>query len=143
MYEAGGDVQIVPKRSEPAGEGSWMRAGIAEEEAGGGRAVVEERKRLLPSLPQHVGVVIAADGSGDPRHPAGAGPPLCESPCGDRARAGCRAGAAEEIAEAIGRLNALGGLDALIVGRGGGSLEDLWCFNEEVVVWPLCARRSP
>jgi exodeoxyribonuclease VII large subunit len=42
-------------------------------------------------------------------------------------------GAAEEIAAAIDDLNRFGGLDVMIVGRGGGSLEDLWAFNEEVV----------
>ena len=42
-------------------------------------------------------------------------------------------GAAEEIAEAVRDLNRYGGLDVLIIGRGGGSTEDLWAFNEEIV----------
>jgi len=42
-------------------------------------------------------------------------------------------GAAPEIARAIGQLNDLGGVDVIIAGRGGGSLEDLWAFNEEIV----------
>jgi exodeoxyribonuclease VII large subunit len=56
-------------------------------------------------------------------------------------------GAAKEIAGAIRRLNAqsesLGGLDVMIVGRGGGSLEDLWAFNEEVVARAIFASRIP
>lgn len=56
-------------------------------------------------------------------------------------------GAAREIAEAIGALNAhsarLGGIDLMIVGRGGGSLEDLWAFNEEVVARAIFASRIP
>jgi exodeoxyribonuclease VII large subunit len=52
-------------------------------------------------------------------------------------------GAAEEIAAAIELLNRRGGLDVLIVGRGGGSLEDLWSFNEEVVARAIAASRIP
>jgi exodeoxyribonuclease VII large subunit len=52
-------------------------------------------------------------------------------------------GAAEEIAAAIDRLNEIGGLDVLIVGRGGGSLEDLWSFNEEVVARAIARSKIP
>jgi exodeoxyribonuclease VII large subunit len=52
-------------------------------------------------------------------------------------------GAAEEIAEAINELNLYGGLDVLIVGRGGGSLEDLWPFNEEVVAKAIARSDVP
>jgi exodeoxyribonuclease VII large subunit len=52
-------------------------------------------------------------------------------------------GAAEEIAEAIFELNLYGGLDVLIVGRGGGSLEDLWPFNEEVVAKAIAGSDVP
>ncbi len=52
-------------------------------------------------------------------------------------------GAAAEIAEAIARFDRYGGVDLLIVGRGGGSLEDLWAFNEESVVRAIAASRVP
>src|SRR5207237_10896548 len=52
-------------------------------------------------------------------------------------------GAAQEIAAAIGRLNYIGGPDVLIVGRGGGSLEDLWAFNEECVAQAIHASHIP
>src|SRR5207248_1387826 len=52
-------------------------------------------------------------------------------------------GAAPKIAEAIARLNTLPDIDVMIVGRGGGSLEDLWPFNEEVVADAIHASRIP
>jgi exodeoxyribonuclease VII large subunit len=53
------------------------------------------------------------------------------------------AGSAREIAAAITDLNKLPGIDVMIVGRGGGSLEDLWAFNEEVVARAIVASRVP
>lgn len=52
-------------------------------------------------------------------------------------------GAAQEIAAAIERVNRLSGVDVMIVGRGGGSLEDLWAFNEEIVARAIFASRVP
>ena len=52
-------------------------------------------------------------------------------------------GAAEDIAAAVARLNSLGGFDVIIVGRGGGSIEDLWAFNEEGVARAICASEAP
>jgi len=53
------------------------------------------------------------------------------------------AGAGREVAEGIADLNRLGGLDVLIVGRGGGSLEDLWAFNEEITARAIAASAIP
>lgn len=52
-------------------------------------------------------------------------------------------GAADEIVRGIGRANAVRDLELLVVGRGGGSLEDLWCFNEEIVARAVRASRVP
>jgi exodeoxyribonuclease VII large subunit len=52
-------------------------------------------------------------------------------------------GAKEEIAEAIGFLNTVGGFDVIILARGGGSIEDLWAFNEEVVARAIVASGIP
>jgi exodeoxyribonuclease VII large subunit len=144
MYEAGGDVQIVLKRLEAAGEGELMRRlELLKKKLAAEGLFDEERKRPLPALPQHVGVVTSPTGAAirdilqvlDRRF---ANLHVVIAPARVQG-----AGAAEEIAEAIGRLNALGGLDVLIVGRGGGSLEDLWCFNEEVVVRAIVRSAVP
>src|SRR3989442_7362767 len=52
-------------------------------------------------------------------------------------------GAAQEIAEGVRKLNALGGVDVIIVGRGGGSLEDLWAFNDEMLARTIVASKIP
>jgi exodeoxyribonuclease VII large subunit len=52
-------------------------------------------------------------------------------------------GAGREIAAGIADLNQAGTVDVIIVGRGGGSLEDLWAFNEEIVARAICASRIP
>ncbi len=52
-------------------------------------------------------------------------------------------GAAAEIARAIGILEAWGEADVLVVGRGGGSIEDLWAFNEEAVAYAIAAAKTP
>lgn len=92
-----------------------------------------EHKKSLPALPQTIGIVTSPTGAviRDMLH-------VLERRFPDRhillAPARVQgAGAAEEIAAALDLLNAVGGVDVIIVGRGGGSLEDLWAFNEEVV----------
>ncbi|TXM88269.1 exodeoxyribonuclease VII large subunit, partial [Methylobacterium sp. WL122] len=141
--------QIVIESLEPAGVGAWM-------------ALLEERKRVLaaeglfaaehkraiPFLPQVVGVVTSPTGAVirdilhrlEDRFPR----PVLVWPVrvqGD--------GAADEIAAAIRGFNALppGGPirkpDVLIVARGGGSIEDLWAFNEEAVVRAAFESRIP
>src|SRR5207249_10227442 len=52
-------------------------------------------------------------------------------------------GAAQEIAAALGRMNAWGRVDVIVVGRGGGSPQDLWAFNEEAVVRAIASSRIP
>ena len=94
---------------------------------------LDDRKKPLPVLPRHVGIVTSATGAAirdilnviSRRFP---NLHIILAPARVQGKEG-----AEEIAAAIDLLDQRGGLDAMIVGRGGGSLEDLWCFNEEVV----------
>ena len=101
-----------------------------------------ERKRELPLLPRRIGVVTSETGDAlrdilttlERRFPSR----VLLAPCrvqGDRA--------AEEIAEAIGRLDAHPEIDVIIVGRGGGSIEDLWAFNEERVARAIADAETP
>jgi len=144
VYEPRGRYQLVARELRPAGLGALLLA-------------LEELKRRL----QAEGLFEAARKRPLPRFPARIG--LVTSPAGAAVRdlvkvlrgrwpgigivlAPVRvqgAGAAEEIAAAIERCGRLPGIDLMIVGRGGGSLEDLWAFNEEPVVRAIAASRVP
>ena len=101
------------------------------------------RKRPLPLLPRKVGIVTSLSGAVlyDIRTVAGRrfpGLPLVLRPAqvqGD--------GAAQDIARGVTEVSAVPGVDVIIVGRGGGSMEDLWAFNEEVVVRAVAACPVP
>lgn len=103
----------------------------------------EEHKKPIPQYPERIGVVTSETGAAlqdirsilSRRHPS---VELILYPVkvqGD--------GAAEEIANAIEEFNRFGNVDVLIVGRGGGSLEDLWAFNEEIVARAIFASQIP
>ncbi len=103
----------------------------------------ETRKKPIPYLPQKIGVVTSPAGAviRDIIQVLGRRFPnfnlqLIPVPVQGE-------GAAQAIAAAIRRFNEMGLVDVLIVGRGGGSLEDLWPFNEEIVARALAASRIP
>lgn len=144
VYEAAGEYQIVLQIIEPAGEGELMRRleALKKKLAAEG-LFATERKRPLPALPQHVGIVTSPTGAAirdilNVLERRFANLHVVLAPVRVQG-----AGAAEEIAAAIDLFNARGGLDVLIVGRGGGSLEDLWSFNEEAVVRAIGRSRIP
>ena len=145
LYEARGEYQLVVRRLEAEGaEGLWRQAFErlrSKLEAEG--LFAPERKRTLPHLPGTVGVVTSL-----------AGAALADILTVVRRRApwtrvivrGARVqgeGSGEEVAEAIRALGGSGLVDVMIVGRGGGSLEDLWAFNEEVVARAIIACPVP
>ncbi len=101
------------------------------------------RKRPLPLLPRKVGIVTSLSGAvqHDIRTVAGRrfpGLPLVLRPAQVQGE-----GAAEDVARGILEVSAVPGVDVVIVGRGGGSMEDLWAFNEEVVVRAVAACPVP
>jgi exodeoxyribonuclease VII large subunit len=144
LYEARGEFQCSVSVLEGQGEGLWKlafeRLHRRLEEEG---LTDPSRKRPLPRVPACVGVVTSADGAA-----------LRDIVTVIRRRAPwtrivlarCRVqgeGAAAEIAAAIERIGRAGFADVLIVGRGGGSVEDLWAFNEEVVARAIAAAPVP
>lgn len=101
------------------------------------------RKRPLPLLPRKVGIVTSASGAvlHDIRTVAGRrfpGIPLVLRPAQVQGE-----GATEDVAEGLAEVAAVDGVDVIIVGRGGGSMEDLWAFNEEVLVRTVAACPVP
>lgn len=144
VYAGNGRLQVVVQSMVPAGEGELHRR-FAELKAKLEKEGLFEtsRKRRLPLIPKAVGVVTSASGAVihdimvrvAERFPA-----IPVFLCDVRVQGD---GAAQEIARGIEFLSASEKVDVIIVARGGGSLEDLWAFNEEVVVRAIFAARVP
>lgn len=101
------------------------------------------RKRPIPFLPRRIGIVTAPTGAAirDMIHVLTRRCPNIEILLQPARVQG--EGSREEIARGIEILNQVGGLDVIIIGRGGGSMEDLWAFNEEIVARAIAASRVP
>lgn len=134
LYEPRGDYQLVVDHMEEAGDGALRRAFDALKQRLLQEGLFEEgRKRPLPSLPRTIGVVTSPSGAAirdiltvlQRRFPAIR---VVIYPVAVQG-----VGAGREIAEAIRLAGRRQECEVLIVGRGGGSLEDLWAFNEESV----------
>jgi exodeoxyribonuclease VII large subunit len=144
VYEPRGDYQVVVEYAEPKGIGALQLAFEQLKERLAAEGLFDPaRKRALPNFPRRIGVVTSPTGAAirdiiqvlHKRFPA---VDILINPVTVQGT-----GAAAEIAQAIAELNELGGSDVLIVGRGGGSLEDLWPFNEEIVARAIAASRIP
>ncbi|MBP7828610.1 MAG: exodeoxyribonuclease VII large subunit [Kiritimatiellae bacterium] len=143
-YEARSQYQIIVKQVEEAGKGSLQEAFEKLKKKLAAEGLFDEaRKKRLPMLPRRIGIVTSPTGAAiqDMLNILGRRFPnlyLLVAPVKVQGE-----GAAAEIAGALDLLNARGGLDVLIVGRGGGSLEDLWAFNEEVVARAIARSAIP
>lgn len=144
VYEPRGNYQLLIETMEPVGAGALQKAFEqlkAKLETEG--LFDQARKRPLPALPRHIGIVTSPTGAAirdmiNVLSRRFKGAHITLAPCkvqGD--------GAAAEIVRAIELINKLPDLDVLIVGRGGGSIEDLWSFNEEIVARAIAASRVP
>ncbi len=133
VYAQRGRFQMVVDELQPQGQGALQLAFEQLKKRLAAEGLFDEsRKRPLPALPQRVGIVTSAQGAALRdmlkvllRFPHVAVVVAHAAVQGE--------GAAAEIARAIRRLGGSGLVDVLIAGRGGGSLEDLWAFNEEPV----------
>ncbi len=144
LYEARGTFQINCQWMEPAGKGSLQLAFEQLKKRLAAEGLFDaSRKRPVPALPQRIGVITSPAGAAlrdflhvlDRRY---ANVRITIHPVrvqGDEA--------APEIAEALRRMNRLAAFDVLVICRGGGSLEDLWPFNEEVVARAVADSRIP
>jgi exodeoxyribonuclease VII large subunit len=144
VYEARGDCQFYVDEIEDAGIGALhlrFEALKARLEAEG--LFDAERKRPLPASPRVIGVVTspAAAALRDILRTLRLRCPLVRvvlAPCLVQGE-----GAAEQVAEAVAALNIQGEAEVILVARGGGSLEELWAFNEEGVARAIAASRVP
>ena len=144
VYEPRGEYQVVLDYLEPKGIGALQIAFEQLKEKLAREGLFDQsRKRPLPFLPRRVGLVTSESGAAlhdiltvlRRRCPI-LGVLIYPVPVQGE-------GAAPRIADAIRALGASGAVDVMIVGRGGGSLEDLWCFNEEVVVRAIADSSVP
>ncbi|EEW12405.1 exodeoxyribonuclease VII large subunit [Vibrio mimicus] len=144
LYEPRGDYQIILESMQPEGDGrlqqqfEQLKMLLAAE-----GLFAQTRKKPLPENPRCVGIITSRTGAAlhdilhvlkrrDPNLPVVIYPTLVQGE-----------DAAIQIAQAIGRANSRAECDVLIVGRGGGSLEDLWCFNHEIVARTIAASDIP
>lgn len=148
VYEPRGQYQFYVRRLEPRGVGALELAFLQLKEKLAKEGLFDPaRKRPLPAFPRRIAVVTSTTGAAvrDILQTIARRFPVVEVfVFGVRVQGD---GAADEIADAIRRINAsserLGGIDVLIVGRGGGSLEDLWAFNEEAVARAIYTSTIP
>ncbi|MEW6272654.1 MAG: exodeoxyribonuclease VII large subunit, partial [Thermodesulfobacteriota bacterium] len=144
LYAPSGRLRIQLERIEPQGVGALHRALEERKQRLAAEGLFDgARKRPLPLLPRTVGVATAATGAAvrdilrvllqrfPDRH-------VIVRPCRVQGE-----GAAPDVAAALDDLNRDGAAEVIIVGRGGGSMEDLWAFNEEVVVRAIVRSRVP
>ena len=144
VYAARGELQMVVDSLVVGGQGDLQVAFEALKERLAEEGLFSaERKRVLPPFPRSVGIVTSASGAAIQdifNVMQRRAPDVHLLLCPVRVQGD---GAAEEIAEAVRNLNRYGSLDVLIVGRGGGSMEDLWAFNEEVVARAIADSEVP
>lgn len=144
LYEGRGEYQLVIEHMEEAGFGALQRQFEQLKQKLSAEGLFENQyKQPMPESVRHIGVITSATGAAvkdilsvlDRRFPTikiSIFPTMVQ---GEQA--------ARQIVQAIGDANQHGQCDALIVGRGGGSLEDLWCFNEEAVARAIFASEIP
>lgn len=143
LFEGRGDYQLILDNVEPAGDGSLRLAFEALKEKLSAEGLFDVAgKRALPAHPRRIGIVSSPTGAVIRdiitvfrRRAPHVALTLVPTPVQGRE-------ATAQIVRAL-ELADRGGFDALILARGGGSLEDLWCFNEEVVARAVAACETP
>lgn len=143
LYESGGSYQIYVEHMEPDGVGALYQALAELREKLGKEGLFEGPKKILPRYPKRIAVVTSSSGAVirdiittvKRRYPIAQlvlFPTLVQ---GEQA--------ADDIVRNIQRVEELGTFDTMIIGRGGGSIEDLWPFNEERVARAIYQAKTP
>src|SRR4029078_12817447 len=144
VYDPKGEYQIVCEQIEPHGLGALQLAFDQLKRRLQAEGLCDAaRKRPLPSLPRKIGIVTSLDGAAirdiikvlARRYPTA---PLVIRPTRVQGE-----GAAADVARGLAAIVKVPGSDVVIVGRGGGSVEDLWAFNEEIVARAIVASPVP
>jgi exodeoxyribonuclease VII large subunit len=144
VYEPKGDYQLACEHLEPKGLGALQLAFEQLKQRLQKDGLFDAaRKRPLPALPRKIGIVTSLEGAAirdilkvlDRRYPTAH---IVIRPARVQGE-----GAASDVARALRAISRVAGVDVIIVGRGGGSIEDLWAFNEEVVARAIAACTVP
>ncbi len=144
LYEARGEFQLIVEHLEPAGEGALRRAfELLKQRLAAEGLFDAAHKKPVPDMPKQVGVLTSPTGAAlrdilttlRRRFPSLA---VLIYPIPVQG-----AGAAQKIAQMLHTANTRAECDVLILARGGGSLEDLWAFNEEIVARAIYASQIP
>jgi exodeoxyribonuclease VII large subunit len=134
VYDPKGEYQIVCEHFEPEGLGARQLAFDQLKQRLAREGLFDERrKRALPALPRKIGVVTSLDGAAVRDILKVLGRRYADAHVVIRPTRVQGDGAALDIARGLAAIAKVTGVDVVIVGRGGGSIEDLWAFNEEVV----------
>ncbi|WP_017755723.1 exodeoxyribonuclease VII large subunit [Calidifontibacillus oryziterrae] len=144
IYESYGQYQIYVKEMQPDGIGSlYLAYEELKKKLETEGLFSQDRKKPIPKYPEHIGVITSPTGAAirdilttiKRRYPIAQVTIFPVLVQGDHA--------ALSIVKAIERANLIGGFDVLISGRGGGSIEDLWPFNEEIVARAIFSSQIP
>lgn len=144
VYPPRGTYQIDVRSMKPAGMGELQAAFEKLKRKLAAEGLFDEaHKKTIPSFPKKIGIVTAKDGAAlqDMISVAERRFPLVELVIASAQVQG--SGAAESIVDSIKLLNRQKDIDLIILARGGGSIEDLWAFNEEIVARAIYASKVP
>jgi exodeoxyribonuclease VII large subunit len=144
VYAQRGEYQLVVELLEPRGLGALQLAFEQLKERLQAEGLFSPaRKRPLPRFPRKIGIVTSPTGAALRDMLRVIGRRFGEIHIVVAPARVQGEGAAAEVAQGIRELNALGGVDVIIVGRGGGSLEDLWAFNDEMLARTIAVSKVP
>jgi exodeoxyribonuclease VII large subunit len=144
VYPQRGEYSLVVELLEPKGLGALQLAFDQLKQRLQAEGLFDPvRKRPLPRFPRKIGVVTSPSGAALRDILRVIGRRFGEIHIVVAPARVQGEGAAAEVAQAVRELNALGGVDVIIVGRGGGSMEDLWAFNDEMLARTIIASKIP